>query len=250
MNRILSFVALAVTICLASCQKGNNERNNGGSGKGSGEDYNAPIKIDGSFEDWAVIDSKVTTLTCAANHPKPDLKMAKIYADKYYIFIYVEFDFSAYDGFSGVNDAHFHFYINGDKDTATGGYQGAFDQGETPCVDVMLEGDVIEGGTLVAAYSPTVFTWEGPANYMDWNDDYWIAQDGLVGFAEGMGTSKAFEFCLTRELYPAGKLANGFTMGMDVCINGWDATGALPNTAPTETNASGAAPLVEVNIVK
>ena len=249
MKKLALFFALAAMFCIASCQKENNDGNNNGGGKNNDDNYVAPITIDGNFEDWAAIDSKVTTLNCAAGHPKPDLKMAKIYADKYYVFIYVEFNFAAYDGVSGVSDAHFHFYINGDKDTSTGGYMGAFDQGDTPCVDVMLEGDVIEGGAVVQAYDPTVYTWEGPANYADWNDDYWIDQD-LSGFVEGKGTAKAFEFVFTRELYPAGKLANGFTMGMDICVNCWDATGALPNAAPTETNAAGQAPLVTVNIVK
>ena len=164
------------------------------------------------------------------------------------MFVYVEFDWTAYEGVEGVNDAHFHFYINGDNDTATGGYEGAFDQGSTPCVDVMTEGDVIEGGNVVD-YDPTSHTWEGPANYADWSDDYWVALD-LSDFVIGKGNTKAFEFQITRELYPAGKLKNPFTMGFDILVNGWDATGALPNTEATETNTAGYAPLLEVSIVK
>ena len=67
---------------------------------------------------------------------------------------------------------------------------------------------------------------------------------------QGKGTKKAFEFQITRELYPAGKLAKTFTMGIDLLVNGWDATGALPNTDATETNPAGEAPLVEVSINK
>ena len=240
MKKLLYILSLAALV-LTACNPNNNDPEKDNPGPSS--DYVAPINIDGSFDDWAKLDaSKVTTITCAASASKKDLKLAKIYADKYFVFFYVEFDFSAYD--NDVQDGHFHFYINGDNDTSTGGYKGAFNQGETPCVDVMTEGDVIEAGS-VCPYDATAHTWEGPVNDPEWNDDYWIPQE-VYNFIDGMGTKKAYEFRLVRELYPAGKLAKKFTMGMDICVNGWDATGALPNAESSEANPYGEAPLLEV----
>ena len=245
MKKILTLLAMAA-FTLVACNSNNTDPDDP-EGGGSDKDYKAPITIDGSFEDWAALDaSKVTTLKCAATAAKTDLKLAKIYADKYYIFVYTEFDFSAYET---ISDAHFHFYINGDNDTATGGDKGAVDQGETPCVDVMTEGDVIADGSL-CDYDPGTYIWNGPANYADWSDEYWGDSQDIVGFVSGKGTKKAFEFQITRELYPAGKLAKTFTMGIDLLVNGWDATGALPNTEATETNPAGEAPLVSISISK
>ena len=245
MKKILTLLAMAA-FTLVACNPNNTDPDDPNGG-GNDNDYKAPITIDGNFEDWAALDaSKVTTLKCAGTASKTDIKTARIYADKYYIFVYAEFDLSSYDA---VNEAHFHFYINGDNDTSTGGYKGAFDQGETPCVDVMTEGDVIADGA-VCDYDPSTFIWDGPANYVDWSDEYWGDPLELVGFVQGKGPQQAFEFQITRELYPAGKLAKTFTMGIDLLVNGWDATGALPNTDATETNPAGEAPLVEVSINK
>ena len=244
MKKILTLLAMAA-FTLVACNSNTDPDEPEGSGNEG--DYKAPITIDGNFEDWAALDaSKVTTLKCSGTAAKTDIKTAKIYADKYYIFVYAEFDLSSYET---VSDAHFHFYINGDNDTSTGGYKGAFDQGETPCIDVMTEGDVISEGS-VCDYDPSIFIWGGPANFVDWSDEYWGDSMVIPGFVEGKGNRKAFEFSITRELYPAGKLAKTFTMGIDLLVNGWDATGALPNTDATETNPAGEAPLVEVSINK
>ncbi|MBR5042832.1 MAG: hypothetical protein IKX67_06295 [Bacteroidales bacterium] len=244
MKKILAIMAMAA-MTLVACTPNNNDPDD--PENGNEKNYVAPITIDGNYDDWAKLDaSKVQVLKCAQNTSKTDLKLAKVYADKYYVFVYAEFDFSAYDT---VNDAHFHFYINGDNDTSTGGYKGAFDQGETPCVDVMTEGDVIEGGA-VCDYDPGVYVWDGPANYIDWSDEYWGDPLEITDFVSGKGNKKAFEFRITRELYPAGKLAKTFTMGMDILVNGWDATGALPNAEASDTNPAGEAPLLTVTISK
>jgi len=247
MKKFFALLACAA-LCVCACDK-KNDPDNGGKNNGGDANYDAPIVLDGNFEDWAAIEDKVQVVRCAESTSKKDLKQAKVYADKYYVYVYVEFDLSDYDGLSGVSDAHLHFYINGDNDTSTGGYKGAFDQGETPCIDVMTEGDVIAGGAVCEYYDPTVFTWEGPANYMDWSDDYWVEAE-TTGFVEGKGTAKAWEFKITRELYPVGKLAKEFTMGIDLLVNGWDATGALPNAEADETNTAGEAPLLLVKLNK
>ena len=234
-------MALAATLFI-SCNKNNDPDDPNNNGE---KEYVAPIKIDGSFDDWAAIDSKVQVFKCAADSPKPDMKLMKVYADKYYVFVYIEFDYSAYNG--EVTMAHVDFCIDGDADTSTGGYSGAWDQGETPSVDVLIEGSVIEDGAVCEAYDPFVGTWSGEVNGDGWS---WTEIDGLTGFVEGKGTKKAWEFCITRELFPAGKMAKEFKMGVLCTVNGWDATGALPNAPVTDTNLNGQAPLATINYNK
>ena len=206
--------------------------------------YEAPITIDGNFDDWAAIDaSKLIVAKCAADASKPDLKVLKVYADDIYVFCYVEFDFSAYD--NAPDAAHFHFYFNGDNDTATGGWDGSWNQEGTPCIDLFCEGDVVAEGA-VTDYAPAQHKYAGDPNTSEWAwDDVTVD-----GFLIGKGTKKAYEFQVTRELYPLGSMADPFTMGIDVCVNGWNATGALPNAEPTEDNPSGQSNLLSVKAVK
>ena len=241
MKKIFALLAFAAAL-MVSCKDPNNpdDPNNGGG------DYKAPITIDGDFADWAKLDaSKVQEFKCVANAPKPDIKLMKVYADKYFVFVYIEMNYDAYDG--EVSMAHIDFCIDGDADTSTGGYNGQWDQGDTPSVDVLIEGSIIEDGAVCEAYEPYVGTWGGDVNADGWS---WTEVEGLTGFVEGKGTKKIWEFRITRELYPAGKLAKEFKMGVLTTVNGWDATGALPNTAVTDTNPNGLAPLATINYNK
>ncbi|MBR5042630.1 MAG: hypothetical protein IKX67_05265 [Bacteroidales bacterium] len=243
MKKVLALMALAATLFI-SCNKNNDPDDPNNNGE---KEYVAPIKIDGTFDDWAKLDaSKVQVLKCADPTTKTDLKLAKVYADKYYVFIYVEFDYSAYGG--EVSDSHFDIIIDGDADTSTGGYKGPFDQGETPCIDLLIQGDVIAGGEVQSAYDPFVGTYSGAVN--DGGAWAWTEVEGLTGFVEGKGDKKTWEFQITRELYPAGKLAKEFNMGIFASVNGWNATGALPNAKVDDVNLSGEAPLLKVNYNK
>lgn len=238
MKKLFALMAMAA-VMLVACDKPDDEGSENGSGKSK---YNAPIKIDGDFSDWAKLDAtKVQELKCPAGHPKPDMKLAKIYADKYYVFVYIEMDYTAYDG--EVTTAHINFCLDGDNNTATGGYTGQWLQGETPCVDVLIQGPIIDGGE-VCDYDPFVGIWGGEVNADGWT---WTEVEGLSGFIEGKGDKKVWEFRITRELYPDGKIAKEFNMGLLCTVNGWDATGALPAAPVTEENPNGQAPLVKVN---
>lgn len=241
MKKILAMLAFAAAMFVSCGEKTDDE----GEG-GPGGSYKAPITIDGDFADWAALDaSKVQVMKCASSATKADMKLAKVYADKNFIFVYVEMDYSAYDG--EVTMAHIDFCIDGDADTATGGYNGQWDQGATPCIDVLIEGSIIEDSAVCEAFDPFVGTWGGEVNADGWT---WTEIEGLTGFIEGKGNKKAWEFRITRELYPAGKMAKEFNMGILCTVNGWDATGALPNAEVTETNIDGRAPLLKINYNK
>ena len=250
MKRILSFLAVSAAIlAVVSCGKKDEPKKPDGGGKEQEPaQYEAPIKIDGDFSDWAKLDaSKVAScsLKAADTWGYPEIKSAKVYADELFVFVYMEFNTSVLAPESG---SHFALYINGDNNTATGGYGGQWEQGETPCIDVLVMGtyfDPDEGG-YIKDLSCEVYQWTGEPNTDGWS---WGDVD-VSGFAEGKCTSKGMEFALSRDLYPVGTFADEFTMGFQLQTNGWDATGALPNAEPTDDNPSGKAPLLTVKVNK
>ncbi|MBQ1656049.1 MAG: hypothetical protein II053_04010 [Bacteroidales bacterium] len=243
MKKVFALMAIAA-MTLVACNKPNNEDDPGQEG-GDEKEYVAPIKIDGNFDDWAGLKD-VTTWKCAATAAKTDIKLAKIYADKYYVFVYVEFDLSSYESLVAPDGTHFDFHINGDNDTATGGWKGQWDQGEHNCIDLMCQGAIIDETGAFVDYAPGMYKYNAAPGTNEWAWEEQPASDFIIG----KGNKKAYEFQITRELYPLGKLAKEFTMGIEILVNGWDATGALPNTEATETNPGGEADLGVVKYTK
>ena len=236
MKKLLAMLAFAAAMFI-SCDPNDPDDPDDSTGK---TEYKQPITIDGDFADWAALDaSKVQVVKCAKDAEKKDLKLAKVYADKYFVFIYLEFDYSAYDG--EVSMAHVDFMIDGDASATTGGYASCWNM---PQIDVLLEGSVIEDGAVCEAFEAPAFLWSGGVGEDGW---LWTEVEGLTGFVEGKGTKQAWEFRITRELYPNGKLAKEFNLGILTTVNGWDCTGFLPNADVNEANPSGFANLLTVN---
>ena len=143
--------------------------------------------------------------------------------------------------------SHFALYINGDNNTATGGYAGQWDQGDFPCIDVLVMGDYHDGTSFISNPGCDVFQWSGNVNEDSWS---WTDME-LSNFAECACTSNGLEFAMARDLYPVGSWAEEFTMGFQLQTSGWDATGALPNAeVDAENNPSGKAPLLKVTVNK
>lgn len=247
MKKVFSFLAIAAMISFVAC---NNKPDDPKKPNGGGDDdpeYVAPIKVDGDVSDWAKLDaSKVQScsLVAADTWAYPEIKSAKVYADELYVFIYMEFNKDVL----GISEtaSHFALYINGDGNEATGGYSGQWDQGEKPCIDVLVMGDYHDGTDFVSNPGCDVFTWTGEANADGWS---WGDVE-VANFAEAACNSKGIEFALTRDLYPAGNFAEEFTIGFQLQTSGWDATGALPNAEPSDSNPSGKAPLLKVIVNK
>ena len=244
MKKIMTLLAMTAAILAVSCNK--NEKDPKKPEGGEEEEYVAPIVIDGETDDWAKLDqSKVQscTLKSADTWLYPEIKSAKVYADELYVYVYMEFN---KDVLEPTSDSHFALYINGDNNTSTGGYAGQWDQGETPCLDVLVMGAYFTADDgYVKNLSFDVCTWNGAPT------DGWAWEDVEVSdFAEGVCNSKGIEIALTRDLYPAGNWEDEFTMGFQLQTNCWDATGVLPNADPTEANPVGYAPLLKVIVNK
>lgn len=225
MKKIFYVMAMVATILAVSCNKEEKPKDKDKGKDQPTEEYVAPIIIDGNLDDWAKLDaSKVVTVTCAEGAGKTDLKSIKVYYDQYYLYLYMEYDLDAYDNdFTWIKT---NILFNSDNDTATGGYKGDWEQGDTPCFDCLIQGDLWADG--FSDLDCSQFKFAGTVNDPEWPawDDVTVA-----GFVTSKGTSKGVEISFCRELYPAGKMGEEMTMGVQLCVNGWDSTGSLPNAA-------------------
>ena len=244
MKKIMTLLAMTAAILAVSCNKDPKKDDKKPEEE---EEYVAPIVVDGDTADWAKLDaSKVQScsLKAADTWAYPEIKSAKVYADELYVYVYVEFNKAVLEP---TGDSHFALYINGDNNTATGGYSGQWDQGETPCIDVLVMGTYFTADDgYIQNLDCEVYNWTGENNADGWS---WGDVE-ITGFAEGACNSKGMEFALARDFYPAGTWADEFTIGFQLQTNGWDATGALPNGEPSDDNPSGKAPLLKVVVNK
>ena len=243
MKKVLTLLAMAAAVLAVSCNKPDDEGGKGGKGKDNSK-YEAPIKIDGTFDDWAKLDaSKVATATCNPDATHTALKSVKVYADEVFVFVYFEWDKDQITHEPDVEHVPFHVYINGDGNAATGGFSDQFADAAT---DVLMEGFIYPDGAAVGSYEPGLYKWNGEVNGGGWE---WEDLGEVAGICAGAGVEGKYEFQITRELYPIGKLADTFSIGFDI-QQGWNSVGILPNAAPTDDNPAGTAPSLQVVTVK
>ena len=216
------------------------------------EEYVAPITIDGDFADWAKLPAaNVASATCNADAKYTVLKTVKAYVDEQYIFLYVEYDPTAYT--EEDTWIPFHVYMNADNSAETGGYGDEFAEADA---EWLLE-------TSITAYDCALFKWwaEAGTNGWEWTepgiehtaDDGWGA---IIPEGQGIGTSAGstatgkYEIAILRPMIEETvKFADTFTLGFDIQAN-WSTVGILPNTAISDDNPNGLAPKMKVTVVK
>lgn len=244
MKKVFAFMAIAATILAVSCKK-NDPKPGPGPDPEDPEDpeYVMPITIDGDFSDWAKLDaSKMVVAQSAEGATKEALKVVKVYADEFFVFVYFEWDKDQISYEPDVEHVPFHVYINGDNDFTTGGYA---DQWADAAFDIMLEGSIYPTGESVGAYEPSVFRWSGEPNASGWT---WEDVGEIAGITSGAGIEGKYEFYINRSLYP-GTFADQFTIGFDI-QQSWNSVGILPNAASSEEDPSGLAPSLVINTNK
>lgn len=240
MKKVFYLFAIAAMVAVA-CSK-DDDNNNGGGGSKDNKKYEQPIQIDGDFSDWAKLDaSKVATAKNAGEDARHTaLKTLKVYADEYFVFVYFEID---EDQIADREWVPFHLYIDGDGSDATGGFG---DQWTDASVDVLTEGAVFADDAW-CNYDPGAHKWTGEVNGTGWTWEE-IVPEGS-GLCQGAGKGNAYELLFMREMYPMGKLADNFKIGVDIQQN-WDSVGVLPNLECTDENPNGLAPMLKVTTVK
>ena len=220
----------------------------------------AEMKIDGDFSDWAALEKGTFSQFFGdEDSMHPALTACKVYANTEKIFVYVEWDadlvshdpgdpdnLDEWGDPEGMECVPFHVYINTDGDATTGGFS---DQFSDACTDVLLEGFVYPDGATLGSYSPSAFSWAGEVNGSSWK---W---DGLGEVeCEGAGVEGStvkYELSIScADLKALGfQVADVFSIGFDI-QQSWDSVGILPSTAPSEDNASGILPSLEVKVQK
>ncbi len=251
----------AATLAFVACNP--NEPDNGGNGGNGGEEPEEPEFVskisvsDKSAADWDNLPAEyVFTATSAANpvENRSALKSVKVYNDKMYLNLLVEWDAAKVTDLSSVP---FHIYIDADNSDATGGYNDEFAVGS---VDVMCETALIskgDDGVLASNYNPAVFKWWGEVGGTGWiwsdpskdhdESDKWGALVGEgdlpIGTSQLIGDNMA-EIQILRELIPVA-IANEFKIGFDIQQD-WSSVGVLPNADQDETGAEVKANLMTV----
>ena len=212
---------------------------------------------DKSAADWDKLPAEYVFTTTSAANPVEDrsaLKSVKVYNDKMYLNLLVEWDAAKVTDFSSVP---FHIYIDADNSDKTGGYADEFAVGS---IDVCLETAILskgDDGVLASNYNPAVFKWWGEVGATGWlwtdptkdhdASDKWGA---LVGEGDlPIGTSQIIsdnmvEIQILRELIPVA-IENEFKIGFDIQQE-WNSVGVLPNADQDETGAEVKAPLMTV----
>ena len=235
MKKLLFVLMACAAIFAVSCNKDDSSKKKSGDKTNK---YEAPIKIDGDFADWAAIDeSKMSIAKCNPKSGYMDLSLMKVYCDELYLYVYIEYDFAKWvAGETPVTASKFDMVFNCDNDQSTGGYSGTWD--DTPCFDALVEGHFILGGNY-EDYVPGIFKWDGEAQSPDW---LWGDEDPASQFLKEAkfvpGEDKgAAELKFDLYQYPWGydSVKETFTLGAFICTNGDDATGALPNKASDDS---------------
>ena len=206
----------------------------------------ATIDIDGKFEDWAVLEKGTFSQFYGDEEATyPALTYCRVYATEEYVYVYFEWDPEYTEDTSWVP---FHCYINTDGDASTGGYGDEFSDA---CSDILLEGSIYDSGEI-CSYWAGGYAWVGEPNASGWG---W-APDTDNLFPEeaptvGAGVEGKYEFSISRAMFASVgfPFADVFSIGFDIQQN-WSSVGVIPNAGPTEDNASGVVPSLQVTTQK
>ncbi len=240
MKKVFALMAIAATVMVVSCKKGDDPTPTPEPGPEPTPTYVQPITIDGDFSDWAKLPAaKMAIAECPQGASKTALKLVKVFADEMFIFVYFEWDKEQIthdptpnaDG-DPTEAVPFHVYLNGDGLSTTGGFG---DQWTDACTDVLMEGFIYPDGESIGSYEPGLFKWTGEVNGTGWS---WEGLGDISGITAGAGIEGKYELSIMRELYPLGKIAEEFSIGFDI-QQGWDSVGILPIGVDSDENPGG-----------
>ena len=118
-------IALMCVATLAFVACNENNKKPGGGGGGDDEDFVSKVSVtDNSIAEWESLPANfVVTATCPNDAALLGLKSVKVYADKLYINLLVDFN---RDIVTNLASVPFHVYLNADNSDATGGYGDQF----------------------------------------------------------------------------------------------------------------------------
>lgn len=193
---------------------------------------------DGSVTDWKKVPANyLASATCASGAKWTALKNVKVYADKEYINVLVEYDPQQ---ITSTDWVPFHVYLNADHSTTTGGSVGQWLDAD---IEIMMEAAIIADGKHVS-YNPGVFEYTGTVGKQEWAWENVEVQEPVIGRSQQIGNK--FEIQLSRTLIPAQWDETGFTIGFDI-QQSWNSVGVLPNASSGTNSGKSNMLYVEIN---
>lgn len=189
-----------------------------------GGDFTSAITTDGTFADWTALGDKVTTFVTNANAPYfNDLKVLKLYAEKSFLNVYMEFSKDVLKANSGGTTIHMFIDADGEET----GYINTSDV--EAWFNYVLEGSITSWEDETEPY--TILSYD-PTFYVCPESGEWPGEtDALgAGFTTGGGVQEGdivkYEFQIIREMLPK-ELPATIHVFFDV-QRGWNASGILP----------------------
>ncbi|MBQ6198214.1 MAG: hypothetical protein IJK44_03145 [Bacteroidales bacterium] len=239
MKKIYILLTALLAIFAVSCNKDDKkpQREKENKEENQEPEYEAPIKIDGDFSDWAKIDpSKMCIAECAPDSPWKGLTVMKVFMDEMYMFVYFEFvDASIPD----KSDVQCHVYFDADNDKTTGGCNNQFDPG---CIEYMGEGHIFRSDAF-SSFDPSLSVWTGEPLVGGWEWEEQLPSGS--GLFTGAGSGNAYEMAMLRALI--SDLGDVFGFGMDI-QQAWASVGVLPNASIDDNNLTGKTSLLTISV--
>lgn len=253
MKKFQFALMVAATLAFIACKP--NEPVNTEEEEGEGDEFVSKVNVtDNSIAEWDNLPAEyVKSATCAEGCTKfQALKSVKVYADKMYINILVEFDDALIVDREWVP---FHVYLDADNSDATGGYADEFADANT---EWMLETAIISAGAG-NSYNPSVWKWWGEVGGSGWSwsdpeivgdeSNFWgaVIGEGQAPIGASQLIGNKCEIQLLREAIPATWNPTQFGIGFDIQQN-WSSVGVLPNAADDVDGNAVLAAKLKVNI--
>ncbi len=195
--------------------------------------------FDGTATDWDNIPQEYLYETiCADGCSQNALKSVKVFADKSWINLLVEWDSKRIPDLSIVP---FQVYLNVDPGAETGGFGELWKKPYD--TDIMIEGFFYAEGET-CAYDPGVYAYAGAYNTEDW---IWneITPSSSFCFSQHISNNQ-IEIKILREVIPI-TWGDTFTIGFDI-QQSWYSVGVLPNAPNDELGNIVKAEKMHVNI--
>jgi hypothetical protein len=205
------FFKMATTVLVVAMVAACGKKGDDGKKGGSDDDDDTvaqTIKVDGQFADWdtAEADGKVTKFEVGANAAMKDLKVLKLIADEYFLYVYYEFDKACLN--ACASNTNLNFYIDTDGGETTTYYNNGTISNSY--FDYILQGSITNWTDVAngAAVDQTIIsinlnTYKCP-EAGTWPD--WQADNIGSGYSSGAGVIDGdvikYEYQIIRESMP------------------------------------------------
>ena len=217
------------------------------------QENNAPIVIDGVFDDWAALDAaKVAVAKNTPNSPWTYARSMRVYADASHIYYFIEFDkqelAELMEEVKGDKGLPMRVNLNIDGEFTTGYTNYSLDG-----YDYIIEGSLAENGKWTS-FDGTLHEWgwrEAKSDY-GWNE---VLAYGS-GLTWGAGEGNKYELAVDRKVFnrveklaEPKKIPDTFQTGLRFYTPSWGEMANLPNASVSD-HEQGWAHLLEIKTNK